>query len=1288
MTRTTRLTRWASVGATALALLATSALHPVAADAATVYPYTLSSSQVNVGFAADGSLQSLKIPGDLYDTQYVANPDVAPKLAADPAAKNRQWLGNALFSYATGTGTPTASGVGTTPWKTAWTTESADARTVTATANSVTVKYQNSANANGVKGFTFTQTYSLDTDGSLLWKQTVTNTSGQRLVIGDWGIPIPDNELWNEGDEIYETRVLAHSYIGKNSSYVSIGRPSGQGPDLLLSSDSATGSGFEYLDRWRAEQYGDGPWVGSHANPKGLNVYYPHSMAIQKTGGGYLPSTALSLATGASKTYTFHIAKTTSDQDRQNVLYNQGSLDVGAVQPGMVVPYDQAAEVALRVKGTITGVTAKNSNDLGGSAPTNPTVALNRTNAGYSIYRLGFDRTQLGNNLVTVNYTDAAGNARSSVLQFFVIDKVGAVLSDHAAFTVGKQQWTAADGIGPSDMRFATYDDWMMNATDGSVPSAANPPQGRRNAYGGYWGLGDDWGLPRGTFLAAKNSVLPVAGEVKSLDTYLTKAVWENLMGNTPDDADPDYLIYNFWEQGKPGSLNTTPSYRGYAYPHIYNTFFGMYEIQKKYPSLISYAHPADWYLDAAYEIFRELYEGPVAYNWHTGLMGELSTPDLISALRAEGKNVEANDVETKMATKYTNFRSNKYPYGSEYSFDNTGEESVYTLARLQVEKDRDNSLRMMRDIIAKTTATRGQMPIWYWYADPTTITGPNWWQSQYSASLAGYTMDDYINHTSALETGSNAVTSSQRAVLQRLNYGGKLMNLANVNSGQISNHPANIGAAAWTYQSQKGVLGTEGVGGGANVQHLKGWRGMTGEADLGLWGALQTMSTDVVTDDPIFGTVAYGGSVTSDAYSTTVTPKDGVQQRLNMVTQQLSVDLGNDRYTSAIVGKNSADLRLDMANVSGTAHTGTVEVSGLAQGSYSVVVNGTSQGKVNNYSPAGALAAPLTVSYNAPAGADFIVHLVSTAPDANTAPTVNAGADQTGLKKGIDSIVLSGSASDDKLGNPNGSLSTTWSTQSAPAGATASFSSTSSLSPTVTVSTAGTYVFKLSATDGALTSTDTVSVTVNELQALPTDWVTYTFDSSSNGTVPDTSGNGNTLALKGTAATTTDSGRTVLRLDGAGGTYAQLPDNIVSRASTMTLSVTAKIDSADTWSRLFDFGANDQKYMFLTPKAGDGKVGFGITTSGGPNESKITTGYTMPVGTWTTFKLTFQPNSNGTTTGTLYANGTQIGQNTAMTVAPKDLGATRNDYFGKSQYGDPNLKGAIDQFEIHGDLR
>ncbi|WZH35577.1 MAG: DUF5695 domain-containing protein [Microbacterium enclense] len=1282
----------ASIGTVAVIAAASLTAISTPAWAAVSTPYTLQSDKLKVGFGADGSIQSLKLAGDLFDTEYVMNPDVAPDQGNEPNSKYKQWLGNLMFSYANGTGAVSQAGVGSNPWKTAWTTQSADSRTVTATANEVKVVYGTSTNAEGVNGFTVTQTFSLAEDGSLLWKQDVKNTSGTRLVIGDWGVPIPGNELWNSGGEIYEQRAVTHSYVGKNGSYVTLERPSGQGPFVMLAPDTDSGMGFEYQDRWRTEEVGNTSWAWNQAqegsNIKGLNVYYAHSAAIQKTNRGYLGSTSTAIEPNATKSYSMRIAKVNDDQQLKDTLFAQNSLD-STVVPGMIVPFDQTADVALRVKGTITSVTARNLNDLKGASPTNPSVAADRTNGDYKIYRVGFDRTQLGANHLTVKWNTPSGQPREGVLQFYVVDKVADLLDAHANFMTTKTQWTPADNLPAGDVRLYTFDDWMMNASDGAVPTSSNPPQGRRNSYGGYWGLGDDWGLPHGEFLAEKLVALPVASQVEALNKYLDVAVWQTLMGNTDANAAPKYTVYDFWEQGKPGSANTTPAYRGYAYPHVYNTFFSMYKIAKQNPNLISYAHTPKWYLQTTYGIFKELYDGPVAYNWHTGLMGELTTPDLIRALRAEGLNTEANDVEAKMATKYSNFSSNKYPYGSEYSYDNTGEEAVYTLAKLNLNGDTANGLRMMRDIVAKTEAARGRQPVWFGYSNPVTITGENWWQFQYSASLAGYTLDDYINNTAALETGSNAVSAARRAEMQRLNYGGKVAMLATINSGQISDHPANIGASAWTYQAERGNLGTLGVGGGQNVQLLNGWRGMTGESDLGIWGALQTLSADVITDDPIFGKVAYSANTTEDQYSTTVIPRDGLQRRLNMVTQQLSVDLNNDQYTEAIVAKNNSDLRLTMRNVTGAAHSGSVEVKGLAQGSYAVVVNGQAQGKVNNYTPAGtALASPLTVNFQAPAGQSYIVQLVSAAPDANKAPTVDAGPDQSGLKLGLDAINLNGTLSDDGLGSPNGTLAARWTATTVPSGANVTFTNADSARTGVSVNVAGTYVFTLTGSDGSLSSTDTVKVTVDPLQPLPADWVTYTFDSSSNGSVPDTSGNNNALALKGTAATAKDGNATILRLDGSNGSYAQLPADILSRSQdALAISMRVRLGRTGMFDRIFDFGSDTQKYMFLTPKLPNGNLGFAISKNGNGAETQITTDYVFPANTWVDVKLTFQRNQDGTTTGTIFANGAQVGQNAAMSLAPKDLGRTTSNYLGKSQFPDPYLLGDFDSFEIDGTL-
>ena len=52
--------------------------------------------------------------------------------------------------------------------------------------------------------------------------------------------------------------------------------------------------------------------------------------------------------------------------------------------------------------------------------------------------------------------------------------------------------------------------------------------------------------------------------------------------------------------------------------------------------------------------------------------------------------------------------------------------------------------------------------------------------------------------------------------------------------------------------------------------------------------------------------------------------------------------------------------------------------------------------------------------------------------------------------------------------------------------------------------------------------------------------------------------------------------------------------------------------------------------------------------------------------------------------TGTLYVDGVQVGRNSAMTLKPSDMGATTQNWIGRSQYNDPYLNGRVDDFRIY----
>ncbi|WP_345630443.1 LamG-like jellyroll fold domain-containing protein [Rugosimonospora acidiphila] len=143
---------------------------------------------------------------------------------------------------------------------------------------------------------------------------------------------------------------------------------------------------------------------------------------------------------------------------------------------------------------------------------------------------------------------------------------------------------------------------------------------------------------------------------------------------------------------------------------------------------------------------------------------------------------------------------------------------------------------------------------------------------------------------------------------------------------------------------------------------------------------------------------------------------------------------------------------------------------------------------------------------------------------------------------------------------------------------------------------------------------------------------------------------------------------------------YVSLPTGVVSGV-TGDYTVSAWVNPAANaqWSRLFDLGTGTNAYMFLTVNDGS-NVRYAITTSGAGGEQQIIGNGTLPLNQWSLVTVTLAG-----TTGTLYVNGKAVGSNSNMTVHPSALGATKQNYIGKSQYGgDPALNAAVDDLNIY----
>jgi PKD repeat protein len=173
-----------------------------------------------------------------------------------------------------------------------------------------------------------------------------------------------------------------------------------------------------------------------------------------------------------------------------------------------------------------------------------------------------------------------------------------------------------------------------------------------------------------------------------------------------------------------------------------------------------------------------------------------------------------------------------------------------------------------------------------------------------------------------------------------------------------------------------------------------------------------------------------------------------------------------------------------------GTTLTGNATDDGLPSGSSLTVswskvsgpgtvvfVNANSLNASATFSTAGTYTLRLTANDGSLTGTDDVVVTV-TAPT-NLAPVVNAGPDQ--IITFPSAALMAGAASDDGL--PSGStLTRTWSKVSGPG--TVIFGNASLLNTTVTFSVTGSYTLRLTVSDGTLSTSDDVIITVNAAQS------------------------------------------------------------------------------------------------------------------------------------------------------------------------------------------------------------
>ena len=762
------------------------------------------------------------------------------------------------------------------------------------------------------------------------WTAALENLGDEPLEIGDLAVPLPMNTRFGQRGQPPTAAVLKHCLVSGDGSFFFWMRKNSVGPYLTMV--PVVGTQLEYWESrpdYRAFVHSTA--AGAEARERGCRWRQPHTSATlaprRKSG-----KSGAGAQRGQLRSYAFDFFWADDYDGVRQILVDERLIDVQVV-PGMTVPVDLFARVALRTKERIAGIDAEFS-----SATTIRRVA---SKGDTHLYDIRFSR--LGENLITVRF----GDDRRMRLEFFCTEPLETLIGKRAAFIAAHQHRDPAkwyDGL---------LSEWNMDSGVLLGPDNYDRIHGWRI----YEVSCDDPGLSKPAFLASKNAEYPVQAEVAALDRYIEKFVWGGLQRTT--DESYEYGIYGIpdWKTNRE-SANHGPKgrfhlWRIYDYPHITLMYFGMYRVAKEHPEIRT-ALSAEEYLRRAYGTAVAMFTIPLEITrwsaYETGLYNELVIVELIRELKRAGMEDRALRLQIHWERKVRTFvRGDVDVFRSEYAFDSTGFESTHALAKYAMEHademngdnldeddgrsrqiSREASRKFMDAQMAANIFCRGSIePAYYYLGSDYRGGAGDRYTLTYMSQMGGWSVLDY-----ALNFANDP------APYLRLGYQSYLSAWALLNSGT-----AESGYGYW----YPGKENDGGAGGGfepapfgstwLEQPHHRGSWYYSCEIDLGFCGAIRAAAT-VLTDDPIFGRFCLGGDWRSAGAAMEITPKDGVRKRFHAMLHagRLHMVLERDRFASSapiVLANDLSRVRFELESDTPEAHTASLRLSGLAAGTY-----------------------------------------------------------------------------------------------------------------------------------------------------------------------------------------------------------------------------------------------------------------------------------------------------------------------------------------------------------------
>jgi hypothetical protein len=716
---------------------------------------------------------------------------------------------------------------------------------------------------------------------SLALRFVLKNKTSQPVHIGALGIPMIFNNVLTDRtlEQAHAICSFYDPYIGNDAGYLQVTRLNGHGPVLLVLPAGKTP--LEAYNPILGGRGGGKDSIFHDATQRGITFegfyeWMVHSAAYAedewKNATPWNPPTQVSLAPGESKMYGLGFVTSDSIRNIEKTLA-ENSRPVAVGIPGYILPMDLEARLFLKYPEAVESMKVE------------PTGALAwkeeaRTPRGWRNYAV--QGKQWGRARLTITYRDGL----VQTVHYFVSKPEVQALTDMGHFLTTKQWFTDTNDPFHRAPSVMSYD----RDTNEIV---------MQDSRAWISGLGDEGGGGAWIATIMKQLGAPNKEELGKFQEFVDGVLWgglqykdgpqkfgvrKSLFYYQPDQMPADYyrkdLDWTSWTSWNKAHAERVD--RSFDYPHVAAAYWVLYRLARNYDGLVG-NHPWDWYLTNAYETSIAMVKFAPEYAVFGQMEGDIFL-QLVTDLRREGMNAQADDLETKMRVRANHWKEEAYPFGSEMPWDSTGQEEVYAWMKyFGYQEKADVTLNA---ILGYDPA----IPHWGYNG-----SARRYWDFVFAGKLRRIErqLHHYGSSLNAIPLLSEYREHPDDFYLLRVGYGGTMGAISDIDEE---------GFLAPAFHAFPDLLNRD---------------GLSGDDGPNLFGHAWNTATYIV-HHPEFGWVAFGGNTRIDGDAVKVAPLDSFRMRVYVASAGLWLTLDAGQFEQIEVNSRSGAIHVGLSPATG----------------------------------------------------------------------------------------------------------------------------------------------------------------------------------------------------------------------------------------------------------------------------------------------------------------------------------------------------------------------------------